>query len=73
MAFGDDTLEPAKPEDLAICAALMDEGRAFQRQRGFVQWTEDYPNRDTVKADIHRQKGYVLKSGGDIAGYLCGF
>ena len=71
MALGDHTLEPAKIEDLAVCAALMDEGRAFQRQQGFVQWTEDYPNRDTVKADIHRQTGYVLKSGGEIAGYLC--
>ena len=73
MAFGDDTLEPARVADLAVCAALMDEGSAFQRQRGFVQWTEDYPNRDTVKADIHRQRGCVLKSGGEIAGYLCGF
>ena len=73
MGSGDHTLEPAGMEELAVCAALMDEGRAFQRQQGFVQWTEDHPNRDTVKADIRRQKGYVLRSGGEIAGYVCGF
>lgn len=65
------TLEPARMEDLEVCAALMEEGRAFQRAQGFVQWTEDYPNRDTVLADIQTGKGYVLRADGRVAGYLC--
>lgn len=65
------TLELAKPEELEICAGLMREGRAFQQEQGFVQWTPDYPNRDTVLDDIKHAKGYVLKVDGQIAGYLC--
>lgn len=65
------TLELARIEDLEICAELMREGRAFQQEQGFVQWTPDYPNRDTVKGDIEDAKGYVLKVDGQIAGYLC--
>lgn len=65
------TLEPARPEELELCAALMEEGRAFQRSLGFVQWTPDYPNRDTVREDIKAGKGYLLKSDGQVAGYLC--
>lgn len=65
------TLEPARAEDLDLCAELMEEGRAFQREQGFVQWTPDYPNRDTVKGDIETGKGYVLKVDGRLAGYLC--
>lgn len=65
------TLEPAKMEELEACAALIEEGRAFQQEQGFVQWTPDYPNRDTVKKDIETGKGYVLKVDGLLAGYLC--
>lgn len=65
------TLELARPEELDACAALMEEGREFQRSQGFVQWTPDYPNRDTVREDIGRGKGYVLKVDGRLAGYLC--
>lgn len=65
------TLELARPKDLEICAGLMREGRAFQQEQGFVQWTPDYPNRDTVLEDIQSAKGYVLKVDGQIAGYLC--
>lgn len=65
------TLELARPEELDACAALMEEGREFQRSQGFVQWTPDYPNRDTVREDIERGKGYVLKVDGRLAGYLC--
>lgn len=65
------TLELARREELEACAALMEEGRAFQQSQGFVQWTPDYPNRDTVKGDIETGKGYTLKVDGRLAGYLC--
>ena len=65
------TLEPAREADIPRCGEILDEGRAFQRAQGFVQWTEDYPNAGTVRQDIRDQKGYVIRSGGDITAYLC--
>ena len=65
------TLELAKTEELNRCYEIIDGGRAFQREQGFVQWTDDYPNLDTVRNDIEQKKGYVLKVDGEIAGYMC--
>ena len=66
-----DILESAKNSDIDVCWDILDDGRRFQRAQGFVQWTDDYPNRDTVKDDILSPKGYVLKMDGVIAGYMC--
>ena len=38
-------LEPARPEELDRYCAVIQAGRDFQREQGFVQWTEDYPSR----------------------------
>lgn len=46
------TLELAKTEELNRCYEIIDGGRAFQREQGFVQWTDDYPNLDTIRNDI---------------------
>lgn len=65
------TLELAQPEELEICYGIVDAGRNFQREQGFIQWTEEYPNLDTIRDDIQNKKGYVLKVDGCIAGYMC--
>ena len=65
------TLELAKVEDIEICSAILESGRQFQQEQGFVQWTEDYPNIDTVREDVKNQKGYVIKVDGKIAAYMC--
>ncbi len=64
------TLEQAKQEDLERCWELISQGREFQREQGFVQWTEDYPSRAIIENDIRIGKGYVLKVDGEIAGYM---
>lgn len=64
-------LELARTEELDRCNEIIDAGRAFQKEQGFVQWTDDYPNRETLKDDIKGKKGYVVKSDGKIAGYMC--
>lgn len=64
-------LEVARPEELEVCYAMVDMGRAFQREQGFIQWTEDYPNRETIRQDIQNQTGYVLRIEEKIVGYLC--
>ena len=51
-----DILESAKNSDIDVCWDILADGRRFQREQGFVQWTDDYPNRDTVKDDILSQK-----------------
>ena len=65
------TLELAKIEELEKCYEIVDMGREFQKEQGFVQWTDDYPNLNTIHEDILRQKGYVVKVNGEIAGYMC--
>lgn len=65
------TLEKAKQTETDRCYEIINEGRQFQKQQGFEQWTDEYPNRDTIIADISAGKGYVLKADGAIAGYMC--
>ena len=36
-------LEPAGEKDFDTCWHMIEEGRRFQQDQGFVQWTEDYP------------------------------
>ena len=65
------TLEAARPNELDACWEITREGRAFQNEQGFVQWTEDYPNTNTIREDIQNRKGYVIRFDGAIAAYLC--
>ena len=65
------TLELAREADVPRCGEILDEGRAFQRAQGFVQWTDDYPNAGTIRADIRDRKGYTIRADGVIAAYLC--
>ena len=64
-------LAPAQPQELETCYAVIDSGRKFQKEQGFIQWTDDYPSRELILDDIEKGKGYVLKSEGRIACYLC--
>ncbi len=65
------SLEYAGEQNIALCSQIIEEGRQFQQEQGFTQWTEDYPNVDTIRADVKEQKAYVVKVDGVIAGYLC--
>lgn len=65
------SLEYALGQDIALCSQIIEEGRQFQQLQGFTQWTEDYPNVDTIRKDVEEQKAYVVKMDGVIAGYLC--
>ena len=64
------SLEPARAGDVEACALILAEGRRFQREQGFVQWTDDYPNIDTVRQDVQAGTGYVMRVDGHLAGYL---
>lgn len=64
-------LELAKLEDAALCNEIINAGKEFQKKQGFIQWTDAYPNINTIQDDISNNKGYVLKIDGEIAGYMC--
>lgn len=66
-----ETLTPAQMDEIDICLQIINDGKIFQHEQGFTQWTDDYPNRKTLLDDIHKQKGYVLKIDGSIACYMC--
>ncbi len=64
-------LELAQMNELIECSQIIDEGREFQKEQGFVQWTDDYPNIETIREDIQNKIGYVVKVDNQIAGYMC--
>ena len=64
-------LELARKSDAQTCYEIIEQAKAFQREQGFVQWTDDYPNLQTILDDIDDGNGYALKVDGSIAGYLC--
>ena len=49
-------LETAKAEHLEQYEEILRAGRRFQQEQGFIQWTENYPNRDTILADFALRK-----------------
>lgn len=65
------TLEPAKLNDIEICSMIIDDARKFQREQGFIQWSDNYPNINTLEDDVKNKKGYVIRTEDDIAGYMC--
>ena len=64
------TLLPAKAEELSTCLSILREGRAFQQEQGFTQWTDDYPAPALIEEDIRQQAGYLFKIDGEAAGYM---
>lgn len=64
------TLEPARTEELAICMEILRAGREFQREQGFIQWTDDYPSMDTIREDIEKKRGFLLKADKNPAAYV---
>ena len=65
------SLDLAVMEELADCYKAVDSGRAFQREQGFVQWTEEYPSLETLRSEIMWGQGYAVTVDGAVAGYLC--
>lgn len=67
---GNCVLRKALREDISVCMEILAGGREFQRQQGFVQWADGYPDRATVEADILAGKGWLLCVDGISAGYF---
>lgn len=63
-------LSLATIEQAQLCFDLLSSGREYQRQCGFVQWEDGYPQIETVQNDILNQKGYIFTVDGAVAGYI---
>ena len=65
------TLTKAMPGDEALCMEIIADGRQFQQEQGFVQWTEAYPILPYIAEDIETQRAWLLREGDTVLGYLC--
>lgn len=65
------SLKLAKLDDVQKCYHIIEEAKQFQKNQGFTQWTDDYPNQDTILQDIQAGKGYIITLDEQIAGYMC--
>ncbi len=67
--------EPRRAEeaDAEAILAVMEEAKAFLRERGVDQWQDGYPNRETIMADIAAGRGWAFDclDTGELAGYEC--
>ena len=52
-------LELAQSKDVAKCYAIIKAAKKFQREQGFIQWTDEYPNESTIRDDVDTKKGYI--------------
>lgn len=61
------TIRKTTVHDVAAAAKIYDDARAFMRAAGNpTQWANDYPNRESVLADIEDGVGYVCEDDGEI-------
>ena len=64
------TLKKATMQDHPIACTFLSQARAYQRAQGFVQWTDNNPNEQTLAADIAAGKGYLLCQADTPIGYV---
>lgn len=57
-------IELAHVNDVDRCLKIINSGKKFQNDQGFVEWTDDYPNRESILEDILANKGFVLRVDG---------
>ena len=63
-------LLPAKTEQISQIMEILNGGREYQREQGFVQWPDGYPPVSAIEEDIQKGVGYVLLADGEVAAYL---
>ena len=65
------TIRLATTDEAVLAMRFIDEAREFQHEQGFTQWTNEYPNIDTINQDLREKKGYLYLSDGVPFGYAC--
>lgn len=63
---------PATPAHLDAIMPILDEARAIMRETGnLTQWTNGYPSREAILADIEAGEAFVCEENGEVVGYFC--
>lgn len=57
--------------EASLCLEFIEDAKAFQKAQGIIQWTDDYPNIDTVVRDIEKERGYIITDDDIPFGYVC--
>lgn len=61
----------AQVADLDTIMPVMDAAKGIMRSDGNMnQWSDGYPSREAILADIHRKGGFVMEDCGKIVGYF---
>ena len=60
----------AQPEDFQRAMDILNAGREFQREQGFIQWPDGYPDEESIRCDLRDGLGYVVKVDCVIAAYM---
>ena len=61
----------AEKKDVDTCYEIIEFAKQFQKEQGFVQWTDDYPNREIIQDDVNTKKGYIIKEDENVLAYMC--
>ncbi|WP_249357374.1 hypothetical protein [Lactobacillus helveticus] len=62
-------IRQAAKNDLEQIMPIIDEAKKFLKEEGNPQWQSDYPNVETITADIEEGVAWVLIVDQKIAGY----
>lgn len=64
-------LRLAGPEEVPRAIEIIDMAKEHLKQQGIDQWQNGYPDRDCIREDAAKERGYFLVDGEEILGYLC--
>lgn len=65
------TMRSAQEEDAKLSYQFIEDARLHQREQGFVQWPDNYPDFADILEDIRQKRGYLLTWDSIPFGYLC--
>ena len=64
-------IREAQPSDMADIMQVMEAAKKIMRQSGNMhQWSDGYPSKAVITADMERNGGFVIEDGGKIVGYF---
>ena len=64
-------IREAQPSDMADIMQVMEAAKKIMRQSGNMhQWSDGYPSKAVITADMERNGGFVIEDCGKIVGYF---
>ena len=64
-------LRPVLEHEYDIAYTFIEEARAYQREQGFVQWTDKTPTLFDICKDIIEHRAYFITEDNEPLGYVC--